>query len=368
MATLKRDSSGDWILRYRLAGRASRYAYHNLGKLKHGDAKDKAKALIAESEASKTLADPNITFKRLSDLWLELHAVPSLRERTRATDESIIQCHLVPAFGTIRVREILPVDVERFRTDAMAKKGAPTPATMNLRLCLFRQILGWGASKRIVLNPIPPRSIRPLPVAERTVYFEPDEWQKFLEAAEADPRLAVTAPVWRLQLLTASRISEMVGLKWGDVDFGRKVLTIYQWKVSRSKTLRLSPGMEQVLSGLTRGIGETPVFTDARGGRWTADRLMDAFRQILTAAELAGGGVHGRLTTHSIRHTAATWARKAEVPLDRISGILGQKDPKMVLRYAHIQPEDLDGALGAVERAGSAIGARTVHEISPFPK
>ena len=60
------------------------------------------------------------------------------------------------------------------------------------------------------------------------------------------------------------------------------------------------------------------------------------------------------LTTHSIRHTAATWARKAEVPLDRISGILGHKDPAMVLRYAHIQPEDLDGALGAVARAADS--------------
>ncbi len=113
----------------------------------------------------------------------------------------------------------------------------------------------------------------------------------------------------------------------------------------------MSPEMERVLSGLTRGIGEAPVFTDAGGKAWSPRRLDYYFRRILEAAELDQGGAHGMLTTHSIRHTAATWARKAEVPLDRISGILGHKDPKMVLRYAHIQPEDLDGALGAVERA-----------------
>jgi integrase len=87
--------------------------------------------------------------------------------------------------------------------------------------------------------------------------------------------------------------------------------------------------------------------------------LQARFGAVVRAAELDGGGVHGMLTTHSIRHTAATWARKAEVPLDRISGILGHKDPAMVLRYAHIQPEDLDGALGAVARAaGSAVNER----------
>jgi hypothetical protein len=82
MANLKRSRSGHWILRYWIAGRGSRRAYHNLGKMTHAEAKERTKVLIAESEKSKTLADPNITFKRLSDLWLELHAEPNLRERT----------------------------------------------------------------------------------------------------------------------------------------------------------------------------------------------------------------------------------------------------------------------------------------------
>jgi len=94
--------------------------------------------------------------------------------------------------------------------------------------------------------------------------------------------------------------------------------------------------MEPVLLPLIRGVGEAPVFTAVVGRQWTPDRLMLSFREILVAAGPEGGGVDGKLTTHSIRPTAATWAPKAEVPLDRISGILGHKDSKMVLRYAHL--------------------------------
>jgi hypothetical protein len=75
----------------------------------------------------------------------------------------------------------------------MAAEDAPTPGTMNLRMDIFRQILTWGAAKRIVPNPIPPHSIKALAERERTVYFEPDEWQRFIAAAEADPQLAIAA-------------------------------------------------------------------------------------------------------------------------------------------------------------------------------
>jgi len=116
----------------------------------------------------------------------------------------------------------------------------------------------------------------------------------------------------------------MAGLTWAGVDFPRRVLTIFMPKVSRTKTLRMSPEMERVLSGLTRESA-SPVFTDAKGRAWRTGGLDQAFHRILRAARLDKGGVHGGLTTHSIRHTAATWARKAEVPLDRISGILGRR-------------------------------------------
>ena len=132
MINLKRNGSGDYILRYWTNGRGSRRAYHNLGKVTHEEAKVQARAVLAESEKSKTLSDPAISFKRLSDLWLKLHATPKLRAGTLASTEAVVRLHLVPTFGTTRVRDLRPVDVEKFQTETMAAKDAPTAATMNL--------------------------------------------------------------------------------------------------------------------------------------------------------------------------------------------------------------------------------------------
>jgi integrase len=108
---------------------------------------------------------------------------------------------------------------------------------------------------------------------------------------------------------------------------------------------------------LEKGEPGDPVFRDAGGKRWEISALSHRFRMIVREAALAGR--HGRLSPHALRHTAATWMRQANVPLDRIGEILGRKGLRNTLRYAHIQPIDLSDALNAL---GAASRARTEHE------
>lgn len=55
-----------------------------------------------------------------------------------------------------------------------------------------------------------------------------------------------------------------------------------------------------------------------------------------------------------IRHTVATWACKAGVPLDRVAKMLGHAGLGLVLRYAHFSVEDLNPALDAVSAMGTS--------------
>ena len=84
-------------------------------------------------------------------------------------------------------------------------------------------------------------------------------------------------------------------------------------------------------------------------------------RHLLAAASLVGR--HGRLSPHALRHTAATWMRQANIPLDRIGEILGHTGLRNTLRYAHVQPIDLSDALNVL---GAASRALTVHETDPI--
>lgn len=77
-----------------------------------------------------------------------------------------------------------------------------------------------------------------LPTKPRSVFFEPEEWAAFIEAAGADDELRRTVPAFRLLLLTGSRIGEVAGLRWADVDLERKLLRVAQEKSAHRKRSR----------------------------------------------------------------------------------------------------------------------------------
>jgi len=260
MATLKRNRNGDMILRYNVAGRGSKLMYHNLGAVTARAAKDRAAELMAEAKRRRGLADPGTTFAALATTWTELHG-PDLAASTSRTNESMLRLHILPALGPLRVEDLLPVTLDRYRASRLAEEAAK--GTVNLEVRVIRGVLNFGARKRIVNSPLLGGDVEPLPVEQKTTYFTPDEWKAFIDAAEADPVLIVAVPLWRMKLLTASRIGEMIGLRWSAVDFERGSLAIGQPKTGRTKAQALTAEMRAVLTTVPRGIGDAHVFTRA---------------------------------------------------------------------------------------------------------
>lgn len=358
--SLKRDRSGNVILRFRTGGRGSTLAYHNLGPVTRDEAREREAEIRAEAKRRRGLADPGTTFADLAKTWTEL-AGPDRAATTNTTYESMLRLHLLPVFGSLRVEGLLPVTIERYRADRLASKKPPAKSTVNLEVRVIRGILNFGEKKRIVRNPILRDDVEPFKVVPKTTYFQPDEWRAFIAAADQDEELRAAAPLWRLKLLTASRIGEMVDLRWGAVDFERGLIAIGQKKTSRTKAFTLTPEMRAVLATVPRGIGDAHVFTDGAGLPWVKKALNARFGRTLRAA-----GLVGDWTPHSIRHTAATWARKAGVPLDRVAKMLGHAGLGLVLRYAHFATEDLDLTLDAVAAMEKRIGERMVIEKGDF--
>ena len=65
MATLKRDKSGAFVLRFWTAGRRSKLVYRLLGRMSYPDATDRARAIIAEDKQGPNPAgderEPDLT-------------------------------------------------------------------------------------------------------------------------------------------------------------------------------------------------------------------------------------------------------------------------------------------------------------------
>src|SRR4051795_6611361 len=65
---------------------------------------------------------------------------------------------------------------------------------------------------------------------------------------------------------------------------------------------------------------------------------------------LSLSGIKGKVTPHTLRHTAATWLMQAGVPMWEASGYLGMSEKTLRDVYGHHHPDFLRGASEAIGR------------------
>jgi integrase len=111
----------------------------------------------------------------------------------------------------------------------------------------------------------------------------------------------------------------------------------------------MSKALREVLSDLPRRIGGARVFVRPGGVPLTLPEVARAFR---VAQKLSG--IREELNPYTIRHTFASWLAIKGTPIRTIQELLGHKDLRMTLRYAHLSPAHLAEAvetIGAVEKS-----------------
>ena len=159
---------------------------------------------------------------------------------------------------------------------------------------------------------------------------------------------------------TAMRISEVSGLRVGDVDLGRGLLHVFrqtypgrgglvtkQTKGRRRRTVPIIEPLRPTLLRLTAGRpGDARLLLGPRGGVITTATLRDATGWDELVRELG----HEGLVRHGLRHTALTWMADAGVDLHILQRVAGHQDPAVTSRYLHPDTQ-------AVLDAGTAFSA-----------
>lgn len=159
---------------------------------------------------------------------------------------------------------------------------------------------------------------------------------------------------------TAMRISEVSGLRVGDVDLGRGLIHVFrqtypgrgglvtkQTKGRRRRTVPVIEPLRPTLVRLTAGRpGDTHLVQGPRGGVVTTATLRDATGWDQLVRDLG----HPGLVRHGLRHTALTWMADAGVELHILQRVAGHQDPAVTSRYLHPDTQ-------AVLDAGTAFSA-----------
>ena len=258
-------------------------------------------------------------------------------------DNSRYEMHIKPAIGKIPISEVSTFHLEKLKSNL--KKSGLRDGTIKHVMVLIRQMYNRGSVWEMVQgkNPVS-ETIKShkgfLRVKDnvRTRFFSKEEAGQLLAAIRE--KSLKTHDQCHLSLYRGLRMGEVFSLKVGDVDFTHQVAHVRDPKSGLSRTMYLTPDIEEVLKrNIPDGAKKTDlIFPNRKGGK--IRQLSKAFNRAVGDLKLNKGvkDPRDKAVAHTWRHTFASWLTMEGVPLPTVQKLLGHQTLEMTLRYAHLAP------------------------------
>ncbi len=295
------------------------------------DAKDWATKTEADMKAGRHFgASKRHTFAELADEY-----APHAKDGERLA-------YWRGVFGPDSLDALTPPRIAKERDKLMAgttnKKDAATGelmkrtgATVNRYLAALSSCLSYGVKELQWLERNPMERIRrPAENKGRVRFLSDDERVRLLDACRpnADLRLAVV-----LSLTTGARQGEVMGLRFGQIDFQRRIITLHDTKNGERRAIPLVGEAFTLLQdrAKVRSLTDDRVFPPtARAKKALHVDLRQPWESVLKEARIEN------FHWHDLRHTAASYLAMSGVSLVEIAKVLGHRTLAMVARYSHL--------------------------------
>ena len=253
----------------------------------------------------------------------------------------VLNAHLLPTFGSLPLDQITHADVTRWFDDY----SRTAPGGANHALSVIRRILNHAVEcEHLQTNPA--RSVKRNPRPKLTRFLSREEISRLHRVLDhygrARPSLVQQADVIRLLLLTGCRRSEILTLRWQDIDGDALKLTDAK---TGSRRVFLNAPARAILERQPRS-GNTYIFPSPVDSK----RPLSCDLRLWYSVRKEAGIQDVRL--HDLRHTFASHAVLRGIPLPVVSRLLGHRQPSTTLRYAHVGDREIEAA---AERIGAAI-------------
>lgn len=316
--------------------------------------------------------DANITLAQWLHLWMDQVVTPNRAPTTIYGYQNIVEKHIIPALGGVRLRALQPSLISSYYRWLAAEKGL-SHNTIHKHHVLLHTSLQYAFRQGLLpANPIE-RVTPPSQTLGAPQYYTPGQLSRLLSAVEGHP---LELPV-KLACYLGLRRSEILGLRWRDVDLQTGILSIRrarttighkvvekQPKTSGSFRALSIQSLDELLLLLRKlrvrreeaGIPCGPedfLVLNTLGHPYHPNVLSAAFSDFIEDRGLPP------ITLHGLRHTFASMASNARVPLYQISQALGHSSPTTTQRiYTHLFDPTHGEVLAAVAAAIPAGGTR----------
>ena len=167
---------------------------------------------------------------------------------------------------------------------------------------------------------------------------EPPGRVRFLSGGEVDELLNACPHYLKsiviIALNTGMRRSEILTLKWSDIDFKRKTITLMKTKNNEIREIPINNVLYKELRKIPLHIRSNYVFCNRRGEPF--QKVQKGFQSALKRAGIED------FRFHDLRHTFASYLVMSGVYIRTVQQYLGHKKIEMTMRYSHLSPSHLE--------------------------
>jgi integrase len=299
---------------------------------------DKLKGEIAEGKWFEKPPGDAYKFKDLMDKYMAEYSAVNKAASSHKRDKSLV-AQLNSVFGDHYLTDITPAMISDFKVKRRA--DGVSARTINYELTTMSHAFNiamreWGLASE---NPV-------MKVKKERVSNNIERWLTFDE----EKKLLKKSPKWLQDIIvfaihTGLRQSEILDLKWSQVDMERHTITIFEQKNRCVDTLPLNETAQGVLKDRHQAnlSSDSYVFPNTKATRKGNGLLMEAFHVALKKSGVS------TFRFHDLRHTFATRLIRNGVDLYTVQKLGRWKTVTMVQRYAHHHPESLRAAIGVLD-------------------
>lgn len=185
---------------------------------------------------------------------------------------------------------------------------------------------------------------------ELPIYFTDEDMDKVLSSTDKLGGNFVLRDKCMLLLLflTGARRTELLNMRWKDINFKDMTINIIKGKGKKSRQVPMLPPLNIYLKALLNekkcDTHDFVLFSNAYN-QMSATTMNVIFRKYIHGNDLEGKGY----TIHKCRHTFATNLAKSEIDCLEIAQLLGHEDLTTTKRYVHLVSRDFSEKLKGIE-------------------
>lgn len=323
---------------------ARREAARNIASLKKGGRPTRPGA------PPRPVAGPTIA--ELAEDYMNQYVALHCKSSTARSARHLVDKHVVPQFGSLRLGEISPDQVATFHGGLHN-----TPVAANQAVALLARLYRHAeASGHAVEGGNPCRFIKRYPARSRVRVMSIQEVER-LDVALDDLRgrgkvSTSAATALRLLLVTGCRRNEILNLRWEDVDLEHNWLLLRD-ATTGARSVPLSPAARELLTALPRQPGNPWVIAGRRPGTRLSN-LNESWKVVRAEAELDDVRIEDFRAFYISRAVALGMG------LTTIGQLLGHKQIQTTARFVQLERD-------AVKAAAESVSASLAADLDISP-